>query len=75
MKKKIICALLLVVSAFMLAGCVTADRYTEEEHIAYMSERMRVKLIDSANAKKCAISRSITFIRIYTLRSRSGENS
>lgn len=60
MKTKIICVLLLVVSAFMLAGCVTGRRYTEEEHVAYMSERMRVKLIDSDNAK-------VTDFEVYPL--------
>ena len=44
MKIKVISVLLLSVIALTLPGCLSGSRYSEEEHIEFMSESMRDKL-------------------------------
>ena len=44
MKIKVISVLLLSVIALTLSGCLSGSRYSEEEHIEFMSESMRNKL-------------------------------
>lgn len=44
MKIKVISVLLLSVIALTLSGCLSGSRYSEEEHIEFMSESMRDKL-------------------------------
>ena len=45
MKIKVISVLLLAVIALTLSGCLSGSCYSEEEHIVFMSESMREKLL------------------------------
>lgn len=45
MKIKVISVLLLAVIALTLSGCLSGSCYSEEEHIEFMSESMREKLL------------------------------
>ena len=48
MKIKVISVLLPAVIALTLSGCLSGSCYSEEEHIEFMSESMREKLLKKA---------------------------